>query len=73
MNGGNSAGVGWSNHGYIEGAFQILLYPALTRCMHMLSVLLVLRFYGQIRHWYLDPSSSAIIGSDKRHHLIDVP
>lgn len=31
-------GVGWTHCGYLEGAFYILLYPALARRMHMLLV-----------------------------------
>ena len=64
--GRNGTGVGWTNCGYIEGAFYILLYPALVRRMHVLSVLLVVSFWGQIQYEYL-VQLAATIGNNNRY------
>ena len=37
----NGVSVGWTNRGYIEGVFFVLLYPALARRMQLLLVPLV--------------------------------
>ncbi len=66
LKGGNDTGVGWIKYGYIKGAFYILLYPALARRMHMLSVFLVVPFWGQILG---SVQLSAVIGNDNTRHL----
>lgn len=70
MKGGNDTGVGWINCGYIKGAFYILLYPALARRMHMLSVFLIVPFWGQLLGFV---QLSAVTGNDNKHHLLEVP
>ena len=43
----NEIGVGWTNRGYIDGVFFVLLYPALARRMQLLLVPLVVPLQGQ--------------------------
>ena len=44
----NGIGVGWTNRGYIEGVFFVLLYPALARRMQLSLVPLVVPLKGTI-------------------------
>ena len=70
----NGIGVGWTNRGYIEGVFFVLLYPALARRMQLSLVPLVIPLQGPIQRWYLNSSMSLpSLAKIKTLHLIYEP